>query len=110
MQGQVDPSGGRPHIDLIESAHPATVQQRPGGIKMTNVNDERLARRTFLKQMATVAGTAPLAPTLLGASAASAQTPAAPGKQETAHQTERLAAYAAALRYEDLPDAVVQCS
>ncbi len=75
---------------------------------MTNANDERLGRRTFLKQMATVAGTAPLAPTLFGATAASAQTAGAPRKAETAHETERLAAYAAALRYEDLPDAVVQ--
>jgi 2-methylcitrate dehydratase PrpD len=75
---------------------------------MSNHNDERLGRRTFLKQMATVAGAAPLAPALLGAGAASAQTAGTPRKEETAHDTERLAAYAAALRYEDLPDAVVQ--
>src|SRR5262245_16420217 len=61
-------------------------------------------RRTFLKQMATVAGTAPLAPGLIPA--ASAQTSS--NKEETAHQTERLAAYAATLRYEDLPAATVQ--
>jgi 2-methylcitrate dehydratase PrpD len=63
-------------------------------------------RRTFLKQMATVAGSAPLAPVLFGATPVSAQTE--PPKQATAHETERLAAYAAAVRYEDLPPAVVQ--
>jgi 2-methylcitrate dehydratase PrpD len=75
---------------------------------MTNANHDGLGRRTFLKQMATVAGTAPLAPALLGASAASAQTAGTDHKEVTAHETERLAAYAAALRYEDLPPAVVQ--
>src|SRR5262245_60829104 len=50
-----------------------------------------------------VAGTAPLAPPLLGAAAVSAQ-----NKEETAQATERLAAYAAQLRYEELPPAVVQ--
>jgi 2-methylcitrate dehydratase PrpD len=74
---------------------------------MTNPTDDKLGRRTFLKQMATVAGTAPLAPALFGATAASAETPPAQ-KEETHHETERLAAYAAALRYEDLPPAVVQ--
>jgi 2-methylcitrate dehydratase PrpD len=58
--------------------------------------------------MATVAGGAPLAPMLLGATAASAQTEPARPKEPTAHETERLAAYAAALRYEDLPPEVVQ--
>jgi 2-methylcitrate dehydratase PrpD len=75
---------------------------------MTNANHDGLGRRTFLKQMATVAGTAPLAPALLGASAASAQTAGTDHEEVTAHETERLAAYAAALRYEDLPPAVVQ--
>src|SRR5437899_781877 len=80
---------------------------------MTNANHDELGRRTFLKQMATVAGTAPLAPALLGAAtpsaqAAAAETAPAGGKEETAHETERLAAYAAALRYEDLPPAIVQ--
>ena len=75
---------------------------------MTNANDERLGRRTFLKQMATVAGSVPLAPALLGVTAASAQTEPARPQEQTAHETERLAAYAAALRYEDLPGAVVQ--
>jgi 2-methylcitrate dehydratase PrpD len=78
---------------------------------MTNANDAGsshagFARRTFLRQMATAAGAAPLAPALL-AGAASAQT--APAHHaETNHETERLAAYAASMRYEDLPPAVVQ--
>ena len=71
-------------------------------------NDENFGRRTFLKQMATVAGAAPLAPALLGADAASAQTAPAHRGEETNHETERLAAYAAKVRYEDLPPAVVQ--
>src|ERR1700719_3336982 len=76
---------------------------------MTSTNEGRQGRRTFLKQMASVAGTVPLAPALLGATAASAQTePPAHPQEQTAHETERLAAYAAALRYEDLPPAVVQ--
>jgi 2-methylcitrate dehydratase PrpD len=75
---------------------------------MTSANDEGFGRRTFLKQMATVAGAAPLAPALLGASPASAQTAPAHGHEETNHETERLAAYAAKLRYEDLPPAVLQ--
>jgi 2-methylcitrate dehydratase PrpD len=74
---------------------------------MTNAS-ERFRRRTFLKQMAAVAGTAPLAPALFGAAAARAEEPPAHRKEETNHETERLAAYAAALRYEDLPPAVVQ--
>ena len=69
-------------------------------------NHYGFGRRTFLKQMATVAGTAPLAPALIHTTAASAQTSS--HKEETAHQTERLAAYAATLHYEDLPPAVVQ--
>jgi 2-methylcitrate dehydratase PrpD len=75
---------------------------------MTSANESQQGRRTFLKHMATVAGGAPLAPMLLGATAASAQTEPAHPKEPTAHETERLAAYAAALRYEDLPPAVVQ--
>jgi hypothetical protein len=74
---------------------------------MTSANDEGFGRRTFLKQMATMAGTAPLAPMLFGATAASAQTEPTARKEETNHETERLAAYAAALRYEDLPPAVL---
>jgi 2-methylcitrate dehydratase PrpD len=75
---------------------------------MTNADHDGLGRRNFLKQMATVASTAPLAPPLFGATAASAQTPPAGHEEETAHQTERLATYAAAMRHEDLPPAVVQ--
>jgi 2-methylcitrate dehydratase PrpD len=68
-------------------------------------NESRQGRRTFLKQMA-VAGGAPLA--MLGAPAALAQSEPAQPKQATAHETERLATYAAAVRYEDLPPEVVQ--
>jgi 2-methylcitrate dehydratase PrpD len=75
---------------------------------MTGANENQQGRRTFLKQMATVAGGAPLAPMLLGASAASAQTEPTRPLEPSAHETERLAAYAAALRYEDLPPEVVQ--
>jgi 2-methylcitrate dehydratase PrpD len=70
---------------------------------MTVANDG-FGRRTFLKQMATAASAVPLAPAL-GASAALAQT--APARhEETNHETERLAAYAAKLRYEELSPAV----
>src|SRR3954469_7158194 len=78
----------------------------------SNNDSEKLGRRTFLKQMATVAGAAPLAPAVIGATVgatvASAQTGGAPRKEESARETEKLAAYAAALRYEDLPAAVIQ--
>jgi 2-methylcitrate dehydratase PrpD len=81
-------------------------------------DNEGFGRRTFLKQMATVAGSARLAPSLapaliggavasLDAGAANAQAPAH-ARQETNHETERLAAYAASLRFEDLPPAVLQ--
>lgn len=73
-----------------------------------NNHQRKEDRRTFLKQMATVAGSAPLAGTLIGVTEASAQTEASPPKQASAHETERLAAYAAAMRYEDLPPEVVQ--
>jgi len=74
---------------------------------------EGLGRRAFLKQMATVAGSAPLASALIGGTAvgaatASAQEAASPAHHETNHETERLAAYAAALKFEDLPPAVLQ--
>ena len=83
---------------------------------MTNARDagskdSGFGRRTFL-EMATLAGAAPLAPALIGAGAASAQTASlqtAPARHdETNRETERLAAYAVGLRYEDLPPAVVQ--
>jgi len=75
---------------------------------------EGLGRRTFLKQMATVAGSARLAPALIGGAAASLDSAAASAQEsahahgETNHETERLAAYAAAMRFEDLPPAAVQ--
>jgi 2-methylcitrate dehydratase PrpD len=82
-------------------------------------DSEGFGRRAFLKQMATVAGSARLAPSLapaligtaaasLDAASASAQAPAAHPHQEADHETERLAAYAAAVRFEDLPPAVLQ--
>jgi len=78
-------------------------------------DQQGFGRRTFLKQMATVAGSAPFAPALIGgaaasldAVAASAQAPAAHAHEESNHETERLAAYAAAVRFEDLPPAVLQ--
>jgi 2-methylcitrate dehydratase PrpD len=77
---------------------------------------EGFGRRTFLKQMATVAGSARLAPSLapalIGSAAASldavAASAEAPAHAQTNHETERLAAYAASVRFEDLPPAVVQ--
>jgi 2-methylcitrate dehydratase PrpD len=75
---------------------------------MTSAYENQQGRRTFLKQMASVAGSAPLVPALFGATAASAQTEPAKPKEPSAHETERLAAYAAGMRYEDLPPAVLQ--
>ena len=71
-------------------------------------DQDALGRRRFLKQMAGVAGAAPLAPAFIAATPAAAQTSSAGHTEEAAHQTEQLAAYAAALRYEELPPAVVQ--
>src|SRR5258707_2789201 len=81
---------------------------------MTNAQDADsketgFGRPAFL-EMAAAAGAAPLAPGLIGAASvqtASAQTAPA-HHEETNHETERLAAYAAKLRYEELPAAVVQ--
>ena len=73
---------------------------------MTIAREDRLGRRTFLKQAAAVAGTVPLAPALIGT--ANAQTAAPHRNEETNHETERLAAYAVSLRYEDLPPAVIE--
>jgi 2-methylcitrate dehydratase PrpD len=91
--------------------------QTPGRAIMTDRGNERLGRRTFLKTAA-AAGAAPLmpgvaglsGPALFGAVPAAAQAQAAGGDrgEATGRETERLAAYAAALRYEDLPAAVVQ--
>jgi 2-methylcitrate dehydratase PrpD len=78
------------------------------GERMAGVIGEKLGRRTFLKGMAQVASATPIAPALFGAAVAQAA-PAAPSPgAETTHETEQLAAYAAALRYENLPPAVVQ--
>ena len=80
-----------------------------------------LGRRNFLQHMAAAAGTVPAVPTLLsaaGGTAGAAAPAAAAGRhaaegerpwnrEETAHETLRLAEYAAALRYEDLPPAVI---
>lgn len=76
---------------------------------------EPVGRRTILGQIAAVAGAAPFGPALLAATAA-ATTPrdteaaerSGEGANGAAHQTVRLAEYAAALRYEDLPPEVVQ--
>ena len=77
---------------------------------MKDANAEGCGRRTFLKRMATMAGTTALAPALFGAATVPARPAALPahGAEEASHATERLAAYAAALRYEDLPPGVVQ--
>jgi 2-methylcitrate dehydratase PrpD len=79
---------------------------------MTDSNGKELKRRTFLKRMATVAGAAPLAPALISAAAAQTapapQAEGTPRKEQTNHETRQLAAYAAALRYEDIPPAVLQ--
>lgn len=76
----------------------------------TNAHDHEWQRRTFLKQMAIAAGGAPLVPALIGT--ASAQTAAeqagAHRNEQPNHETRKLAAYAAALRYEDLPPNVLQ--
>ncbi len=78
---------------------------------MIDADAQGFGRRTFLRQIATVAGSAPLAAGWLGAAAAAENaSTAARHSEETAHETERLAAYAAALRYEDLPPAVIQRS
>jgi 2-methylcitrate dehydratase PrpD len=86
---------------------------------MTNARDAGsedagFGRRTFLQQMATAAGAAPLASALIGAGAASIEGGTASAQiapthhEETNHETERLAAYAAKVRYEELPGPVVQ--
>jgi 2-methylcitrate dehydratase PrpD len=85
---------------------------------MTNANDAGSAhssfpRRTFLRHIATAASAAPFAPAVVIGAAATSAAPAsaqtAPARHdETNHETERLAAFAAGLRYEDLPPAVLQ--
>jgi 2-methylcitrate dehydratase PrpD len=91
---------------------------------MTHARDDvsDLPRRTFLRHAVAAAGAAPFAPAVIAAASAepaAAQTaPAATAHAEggdteagptgAGRDTERLATYAAALRYEDLPPAVVQ--
>ena len=81
---------------------------------MTHADDAGpdLPRRTFLR-VAAAAGAAPFAPAVIGIAAAAPKSAENTLATETVaagagHDTERLAAYAAALRYEDLPPAVVQ--
>jgi 2-methylcitrate dehydratase PrpD len=63
------------------------------------------SRRGFLRGAAGLAGAAPFAPLLAAASAQGAES----GQQGVAAgQTRKLAEYASALRYEDIPPAVVQ--
>src|SRR5262245_10307611 len=90
--------------EAVRRAHPINA---PGRTTMTNAKDAGFGRRTFLQQMATAAGAAPLAPALIGAGAAAAQTAPA-HREETNRETERLAAYAAKLRYDELPPPVLQ--
>ncbi|MEA2824730.1 MAG: hypothetical protein QOF03_1212 [Alphaproteobacteria bacterium] len=81
---------------------------------MSDETADRLGRRSFLNRMALTAGAARLAPTLAAATApaafaagpASAAETAAP-KGESGY-TPKLAAYAAALRYEEIPPEVKQ--
>jgi 2-methylcitrate dehydratase PrpD len=78
---------------------------------MVKAREKGLGRRHFLKQAASFAGTAPLAPTLIGGAARearSAETHNADARRaDTDRETERLAAYASGLSFADLPDAVV---
>ncbi len=66
-----------------------------------------LGRRTFLKQAAAGAALAGTQATQAAAPVAAAEGAPAP-PQPSAHETVRLAEYAAALRYEDLPPDVIQ--
>jgi 2-methylcitrate dehydratase PrpD len=76
--------------------------------KMAEENHQPLGRRTFLNRMALAAGAAQLSPQLFTpAEAAEAAAPIAAKAQGTG-QTKRLAEYAAALRYDDIPAAVRQ--
>ena len=72
-------------------------------------------RRSFLKQMTVLGGSAPFAPAVLSALAGStassehAQAQAQPAPQPTnGHETVRLAQYVSSIRYEDLPADVLQ--
>src|SRR5436190_22264220 len=80
---------------------------------MSDGHADRVARRTFLNRMALTAGAARLSPALLAAAAplgpvsAEAAETSAPAKGESGY-TPKLAAYAAALRYEAIPGEVKQ--
>ncbi|HZP75903.1 MAG TPA: MmgE/PrpD family protein [Pseudolabrys sp.] len=65
-------------------------------------------RRTFLKQMASVAGAAPLAPMLMVKSAAAAAADEEKHAPTNGHETMRLAEYAAALQLDKIPPEAVQ--
>ena len=79
-----------------------------------NNPSERLGRRSFLNRMAVAAGAAQLSPKLLAAAvpvavAVTAETKAAEGAaKHLSGYTTKLAQYAAALRYEDVPAEVRQ--
>src|SRR5215467_14073621 len=69
---------------------------------------EGLGRRTFLNRVAMAAGAAQLSPQLF-TQAEAAESPTAPNPAHAQNgQTKRLAAYAAGLRYEDIPAPVRQ--
>lgn len=75
---------------------------------MAGENSQRLDRRSFLNRMATGAGAAGLAPLLAAAPVVVAPAPARAETHGESGYTTRLAEYAVALRYEDIPPAVVQ--
>ena len=76
---------------------------------MSGDRKENLARRTFLGGMTAAAGTVQFAPRLLSAAplVVAAEEAKAASATETG-QTKRLAEYAVALRYEDIPAPVLQ--
>ena len=74
---------------------------------MSEQKAERVGRRTFLNRMALAAGAVPLSSELLvPAKAAETASPQQP--KAASGYTTRLAAYAAGLKYEDIPQAVRQ--
>lgn len=77
---------------------------------MANVDAPAFGRRSFLKHLATATGSVPLTSAWLSVAAGAAEKSEATAHQnvETTHETERLAAYAVSLRYDDLPPAVIQ--
>jgi 2-methylcitrate dehydratase PrpD len=111
---KIDNVGAQPTARTAASGRNAMMNASDTGLNHAGLARRTLLRRTFLRHLATAAGAAPLAPALL-ARTASAQTAPAHHDEtsrettpESRHETERLAAYAAGLRYEDLPPAVVQ--